>query len=39
MGTNAEIAKILKRNPTTIPREIKRNGTQIRKARYRVHRA
>lgn len=34
-----EIAKILKRDPSTISREIKRNGTQINETRYRSNRA
>ena len=34
-----EIAAILKRSPSTISREIHRNGTQIRETRYRSNRA
>jgi len=37
--TQKEIAEKLKRNPSTISREIKRNGTQIRETRYRSNRA
>lgn len=37
--TKAEIANILGRHPSTITREIKRNGSQIRKTRYRANRA
>jgi len=34
-----EIAEILGRSPSTITREISRNGTEIRNCRYRGHRA
>ena len=37
--TQKEIAEKLKRNPSTISREIKRNGTQIRETSYRSNRA
>jgi len=37
--TQKEIAKTLKRPASTISREIKRNGTQIRQTQYRAHRA
>ena len=37
--TQKEIAEKLKRNPSTISRDIKRNGTQIRETRYRSNRA
>lgn len=36
---NKEIAKKLNRSPSTISREIHRNGTEIRNCRYRGHRA
>jgi len=37
--TKRDIAKILGRHPSTISREIKRNGAQIRKTIYRANRA
>ena len=37
--TKKEIAAKLKRHPSTIGREISRNGTQIRQTKYRAHRA